>query len=62
MMYVIKAIVTYIDEDGTPHYRLYRCPYDRFNPSPQGSRIFDDQEAICRQVFPTLFQAGHPDD
>lgn len=38
MLFVVKAMVGYIDDQGRPRYRLYRCPWDG-DDIPQGSRI-----------------------
>jgi len=60
MCYVVKAVVTHRDPDGTLFYRLYRCPWQgTIGDVPQGSRL-GNEAAVCRELFPTLANVGKP--
>ena len=60
MLFVVKAMVGYIDNQGQPRYRLYRCRWDGDeNNIPQGDRI-DETMRVDRALFPTLANAGRP--
>ena len=59
MCFVVKAMVTYRDSDGAPHYRLYRCPWDgTIDDMPQGSRLGDGEAVVCQELFPSLAKVG----
>ena len=57
MMYVVKAHVQWIDGEGRPRYRIYRCPYD--GEVPQGMQM-GDPKSLAQQLFPTLANHGEP--
>jgi hypothetical protein len=55
MLFVIKAMVGH---DGT--YRLYRCRFEGYD-MPQGDRLYGDEAAVCKAVFPSLAAVAKPD-
>ena len=55
MVFVVKAIVV---RDGV--YRLYRCQFDG-DDVPQGARVYVDEAAVCRALFPTLANVAEAD-
>jgi len=62
MLFVVKAMVGHCDPDGTPRYRLYRCRWEGTEYDiPQGNRITNDAEKVCKALFPTLAAVGKPD-
>jgi len=61
MCFIVKAMATYRDSAGVLHYRLYRCPWEGdINDMPQGSRIGDNEAAVCQELFPSLARVAVP--
>ena len=57
-LFVVKAMVGYVDDKGRPHYRMYRCPWEGDEGDiPQGAQI-DMSERVDQALFPTLAAIG----
>ena len=62
MLFVVKAMVGPKDSDGKLSYRLYRCDWKGTEDDiPQGARIYDNNAAICQELFRSLAMVGKPD-
>ena len=60
MLFVVKAVVSWKDEDGCPRYRIYKCPWEGAEQDiPQGSHV-SDHKAACKMFFPSLAAVGKP--
>ena len=61
MLFVVKAVVGWIDGKGRPRYRLYRCRWEGDERDiPQGAQI-DMGQRVDKALFPTLAAAGMRD-
>ena len=60
MLYIVKAEVQWIDSEGRPRYRLYRCWYDGpTDDIPQGTQLGQPKK-LAEQLFPGLALVGEP--